>query len=114
VAGSFINLAADRLPRGESLLWPRSHCRACDRRLNAVDLLPVLGYLIRAGRCATCHTPIGRSAPFVEATAGACMLAPIVVLGVWPGVALGAGLLAVWGLLVTTRAGRLFASGEAS
>src|SRR5205823_3113510 len=53
VLGSFINLAADRLPRGESILWPRSHCRACGRQLNAVDLLPVLGYAVRRGRSAT-------------------------------------------------------------
>ena len=32
--GSFINLAADRLPRGESLIRPRSHCRACGRQLT--------------------------------------------------------------------------------
>jgi len=38
--GSFINLAADRLPRGESLVRPRSHCRACSRPLNVVDLRP--------------------------------------------------------------------------
>ena len=51
--GSFINLAADRLPRGESLVTPRSHCRSCGRVLNVIDLLPVAGYFIRGGRCAT-------------------------------------------------------------
>lgn len=114
LAGSFINLAADRLPRGESLLWPRSHCRDCGRQLNAIDLLPVMGYLIRVGRCATCRTPIGPSAPLVEAVAGACMLAPIVVFGLWPGAAVGIGLVAAWGLLVTTRAALRFVGGEAS
>ena len=45
--GSFINLAADRLPRGESVVSPRSHCRSCGRVLNVVDLFPVAGYLVR-------------------------------------------------------------------
>ncbi|HEX2679843.1 MAG TPA: prepilin peptidase, partial [Candidatus Dormibacteraeota bacterium] len=45
--GSFINLAADRLPRHESVVAPRSHCRACGRELNFVDLLPVVGWLLR-------------------------------------------------------------------
>jgi prepilin signal peptidase PulO-like enzyme (type II secretory pathway) len=94
--GSFINLAADRLPRGESLVRPRSHCRACGRVLGALDLLPVAGYLIRGGRCATCCTPIGVSSPLVEAAAGACMIASLVWLGLWPGA--GAGFLLVAGL----------------
>jgi prepilin signal peptidase PulO-like enzyme (type II secretory pathway) len=98
LCGSFINLAADRVPRRESVLRPRSHCRACDRQLNAVDLLPVLGYLIRGGRCATCRTPIGVSAPLVEACAGALMLGAVVGLGTWPGVAAGALLVAWFGL----------------
>ena len=96
--GSFINLAADRLPRGESLLTPRSHCRSCGRVLNVIDLLPVAGYFIRGGRCATCRTSIGPSAPLVEAAAGLSMLIPIVALGLWPGLFIGVFLLI--GLLV--------------
>ena len=96
--GSFINLAADRLPRGESLVTPRSHCRSCGRVLNVIDLLPVAGYFIRGGRCATCRTSIGPSAPLVEAAAGLSMLIPIVALGLWPGVFIGVFLLI--GLLV--------------
>lgn len=98
--GSFINLAADRVPRGESLIRPRSHCRACGRELNMIDLLPVLGYALRRGRCATCRTPIGLSAPLVEAVSGGCMLAAIVWLGLWPGAIAGLALVALWGFLV--------------
>jgi prepilin signal peptidase PulO-like enzyme (type II secretory pathway) len=100
LVGSFINMAADRLPRGESIIRPRSHCRACGRELNLVDLIPVFGYAIRGGRCATCKTAIGASAPLVEAVSGACVLAPIVVLGLWPGALIGLLLLAGWGLAV--------------
>jgi prepilin signal peptidase PulO-like enzyme (type II secretory pathway) len=99
--GSFINMAADRAPRGESLIRPGSHCRACGRRLNVVDLLPVAGYLVRRGRCATCGSPIGITAPIVETTSGVLMMAAIAWLGLWPGAAAGLGLVALWGLLVT-------------
>jgi prepilin signal peptidase PulO-like enzyme (type II secretory pathway) len=86
LVGSFINLAADRLPRGESLIRPRSHCRSCGRVLDLTDLVPVAGYLIRRGRCATCGAPIGLASPAVEAACGASMLA---ALG-WFGLGLGA------------------------
>jgi len=110
--GSFINLAADRLPRGESLVRPRSHCRACGRQLNTIDLLPVLGYALRRGRCATCGSPIGASAPFVEGVAGACMAVPVVFLGLWPGAVAGLCLVACWGLVVTSLAARRYAARE--
>jgi prepilin signal peptidase PulO-like enzyme (type II secretory pathway) len=104
--GSFINLAADRLPRGESVVRPRSHCRACGRQLNVVDLLPVVGYALRGGRCATCRTMIGAAAPLVEAISGGLMLATLIWLGVWPGALAGIALVAAWGLLVTAVASR--------
>lgn len=113
MAGSFINLAADRLPRGESIVHPRSHCRACGRQLNTIDLLPVAGYLLRRGRCATCAATIGISAPIVEAISGLCVAAPIVLLGLWPGVIAALALVAAWGLAVTALAARRFA-GERS
>lgn len=98
--GSFINLASDRLPRGESLIRPRSHCRECGRQLGVLDLIPVAGYLIRRGRCATCRTPIGVLAPLVEAAAGACMALSLIALGLWPGGAVGFLLVALLGLAV--------------
>jgi len=87
--GSFINLAADRLPRRESLITPRSHCRSCGRELNVVDLLPIAGYALRGGRCATCGAAIGATSPVVEALCGAAMLAPLALLGAWPGAVVG-------------------------
>ena len=102
--GSFVNLAADRAPRGESLVRPGSHCRSCGRRLNALDLLPVAGYLVRGGRCATCRTPIGASAPMVELVSGGLMIGAIVWLGLWPGAAVGLALVGLWGLGVVGRA----------
>lgn len=98
--GSFINLAADRIPRGESILSPASHCRACGRRLNVVDLLPVAGYLVRGGRCATCRAPIGISSPAIEALCGALMAFALAWLGGWEGALLGLVLVALTGATV--------------
>ena len=104
LVGSFINLAADRLPRGESVVMPRSHCRICGRVLNVVDLLPVIGYLIRRGRCATCGTPIGAAAPVVEAISCALVAVPIFWVGLWPGGGVGLALLAGYGSTVIAAA----------
>ena len=99
--GSFINLAADRLPRGESIVRPRSHCRSCRRVLTVVDLLPVVGYLLRRGRCATCGARIGPASPVIEVVSGACMLAALVWLGLWPGALVGIILVTLLGFGVT-------------
>ncbi len=96
--GSFVNLAADRLPRRESLVRPRSHCRSCGRVLDVIDLIPVAGYLVRRGRCATCGASIGAGSPTVEALCGASMLIALAMLGLARGALLGAAAVAVVGL----------------
>ncbi len=95
LAGSFINLAADRLPRGESVVRPRSHCRTCGRVLNLVDLIPVGGYVVRGGRCASCGASIGMVSPAVEGLCGAAMLASLLLLGPWVGAVAGLGAVVV-------------------
>ena len=104
--GSFINLARDRVPRRESLVIPRSHCRNCGRQLNAIDLLPILGYLLRRGRCATCRAQIGISSPLVEAACGAAMMVALLWLGLWPGALAGLAVIAAAGVGLTTFAVR--------
>jgi leader peptidase (prepilin peptidase)/N-methyltransferase len=96
--GSFINLAADRLPRRESVVGPRSHCRSCGRVLNIVDLVPVVGYLVRGGRCATCRAPIGPLSPAIEAVCGGGMVAAIAAFGLDRGAAVGFAVVAVVGV----------------
>ena len=108
LCGSFINLAADRIPRGESLVSPRSHCRSCGRLLNVVDLVPVLGWAVRGGRCATCRTPIGVASPVVEAVCGAAMAAALVTFNLWPGGLVGAAVLLAVGAFVTAYAIRSY------
>jgi leader peptidase (prepilin peptidase)/N-methyltransferase len=68
--GSFLNVCADRLPVGRSIISPASHCPACGRPLSAWELIPVLSYVILRGRCRTCGTSIGWRAPAVELATG--------------------------------------------
>ena len=44
--GSFLNVCILRLPAGESVVWPRSHCRQCDQPIANRDNIPVLSYLL--------------------------------------------------------------------
>ena len=52
--GSFLNVCICRLPVNESVVSPPSHCRACKALLPWHDNLPLLGYLMRRGRCGSC------------------------------------------------------------
>ena len=79
--GSFFELVLDRLPRGESLLWPPSHCRTCGHRLTVDELVPVISYLAQRGRCRACDTPIGRGVPIREAFSGVALALPWAVTG---------------------------------
>jgi leader peptidase (prepilin peptidase)/N-methyltransferase len=66
VVGSFLNVCIHRLPHGESLAFPPSHCPACGHRLAPFDLVPVLSYLWLRGKCRYCRAPISRRYPLVE------------------------------------------------
>ncbi len=79
--GSFFEVVLDRLPRGESLLWPPSHCRTCKRRLTVDELVPVISYLAQRGRCRACETPIGRGVPIREGLSGLALALPWALVG---------------------------------
>lgn len=64
--GSFLNVCICRIPREESLVYPPSHCPACQERIKWVDLVPVLSYLSLKGRCRSCGTGISPQYPLVE------------------------------------------------
>ncbi len=68
--GSFLNVVIDRLPEGRSLIKPPSHCENCGTSLKAVDLIPILSYLILRGRCRYCGEGVTIRIPLVELVAG--------------------------------------------
>ena len=103
--GSFLSLAAWRLPRGESLTWPASHCPACGRTLAWRENLPLLGWLWLRGRCRTCGAPIPLRDWLTEGLTAALWAAvvlrtPLAASGVADGLRLLAGLLFISGLLL--------------
>ena len=63
IIGSFLNVVAYRLPRGESLVHPRSRCPHCETQLRAVDNVPVLSWVFLRGRCRYCAAPISARYP---------------------------------------------------
>jgi len=71
LAGSFLNVVAWRMPRGESLLLPGSHCPGCAHPVRPYDNVPVLSWLLLRGRCRDCRTPISARYPLVEALTAA-------------------------------------------
>jgi prepilin signal peptidase PulO-like enzyme (type II secretory pathway) len=68
--GSFLNVCIWRLPRGESVIRPRSRCPECRTPIESRDNVPVLGWLLLRGRCRHCAWPIPARYPLVEATVG--------------------------------------------
>ncbi|MEE8209994.1 MAG: prepilin peptidase, partial [bacterium] len=68
--GSFANVCIDRLPRGLSPVRPRSSCEACGHLIRPVHLIPLVGYLLVRGRCASCGQSIPLRLPLVEALGG--------------------------------------------
>lgn len=65
--GSFLNVVIWRIPRGESVVNPPSHCPACGAGVRPRDNVPVLGWLVLRGRCRDCRTRISARYPAVEA-----------------------------------------------
>jgi leader peptidase (prepilin peptidase) / N-methyltransferase len=78
VFGSFLNVVAYRLPRGESLSRPRSRCPHCETPIRPYDNVPVLSWLLLRGRCRSCRAPISPRYPLVEAATG--LLCALVVV----------------------------------
>lgn len=58
ILGSFYNVVGLRIPKGESIVNPPSHCTACNRRLIAFELIPVLSYVIQGGKCKGCGAKV--------------------------------------------------------
>ncbi|MCW2751891.1 MAG: peptidase domain protein [Aeromicrobium sp.] len=70
LVGSFLNVVIWRVPRGESVVRPRSHCPSCDTELAERDNVPVISWLVLRGKCRTCSAPISARYPAVELLTG--------------------------------------------
>jgi len=70
LVGSFLNVLVYRLPRGLSVSTPPSACVKCGHPVRFYDNVPVVSWLLLAGRCRDCSAPIGWRYPAVEAGTG--------------------------------------------
>jgi hypothetical protein len=67
--GSFLGALIDRLPREEDILRAPSRCRSCGTRLRAVDLVPLLSFVVLRGKCRYCAAPLPGWLPLMELAA---------------------------------------------
>lgn len=81
--GSFLNVVIYRVPRGQSVVSPPSHCPKCDKPIRAWQNFPVVSYVVLRGRSACCGERISPRYPMVELIGGVLSLA-IVELVVLP------------------------------
>jgi leader peptidase (prepilin peptidase)/N-methyltransferase len=73
--GSFLNVVIYRVPRGESIVYPGSHCGACGAAVKPYDNIPLLSYALLGGRCRACKARISLVYPAVELLTGLLFLA---------------------------------------
>ena len=64
--GSFFNVCIARLPQGESVVSPPSHCPKCQAPIQWYDNIPVVSYLVLGAKCRACRAPISIRYPIVE------------------------------------------------
>lgn len=72
--GSFINVVANRTPRGKTIVTRGSHCPFCDTPLSMIDNSPVFGWILLRGRCRACRIPISSRYLIMELIVGTCFM----------------------------------------
>src|SRR5262249_20236009 len=80
VPGSFVGVVAHRVPRGRSIVGPRSECPACGATIASYDNVPLLSWVLLGGRCRSCTARIPARYPLIELAVGAAFAATALVL----------------------------------
>ena len=70
IFGSFYNVVGYRIPKGESILYPASHCPKCNHKLTSLELIPILSFLFQGGKCKNCKDKISWFYPIFEFSSG--------------------------------------------
>ncbi len=82
--GSFLNVVIYRIPKGESIAFPASHCQTCHTPLKWYHNIPLLSWLVLEGKCAFCKAPVSSQYPIVELVTGLLFVILYLKLGlVW-------------------------------
>lgn len=70
IFGSFYYVVAYRIPKGESIVYPASHCPNCNHRLGSLELIPIFSFLLQGGKCKNCKQKISIFYPLFEIACG--------------------------------------------
>ncbi len=82
--GSFLNVLIYRVPKGESIVLPASHCTKCNTPLKWHHNIPIISWIFLRGKCAFCGLKISPRYPMVELISGVILLMLYMKLGfVW-------------------------------
>ena len=81
IIGSFLNVCILRIPMAESVVLPSSHCPSCRTPIKPYDNIPVVSWLVLAGRCRKCKARISAMYPMVELATGLLFLACYLAFG---------------------------------
>ena len=81
IIGSFLNVCILRIPLSESVVLPASHCPKCGTWIKPYDNIPVVSWLVLAGRCRKCKARISPMYPMVELATGLLFVACYLVFG---------------------------------
>lgn len=73
-AGSFLNLISDRLPVGKKIVFGRSVCDFCKKKLKVKNLIPVFSFIFQKGRCSFCNKKLSFYHPFSELLTGVAFM----------------------------------------
>ncbi len=82
LVGSFLNVVIHRVPGGENIAFPASHCPQCDTPLKWYHNIPLLSWLFLKGTCAFCKAPISARYPLVELLTGIVFALLYIKLGI--------------------------------
>lgn len=81
ILGSFYNVVGWRLPRGESIISPPSHCPHCNHRLKFWELIPIISFFLQKGKCVSCKKKISWFYPIFEFCCGLLFAIAFIVYG---------------------------------
>ena len=100
IVGSFLNVCIHRMPKSESVVWPRSHCPKCQKRIPGYDNIPFLSFIFLKGKCRYCKESISWRYPLVE------LLSAVLILALFNRFGLNyvffLYMVMLWGLIIAT------------
>lgn len=81
IFGSFYNVVGLRVPKGESIIYPGSHCPNCGHKLRWYENIPLLSFIALRGKCLNCHKPISLIYPAMELLTGVLFYMSYLIFG---------------------------------